>query len=79
MQPYIEVEVLPLADMLNLIFRFSCHSPRSIEYLVAVLVKHGSFGATEIEFQIEARSSVFQFGLLQFGVLFVLAFYFRHK
>lgn len=78
-QPDVEIEIFTLLDMLDLILRFSRHRSRSVENLIAVLVKHGSFGATEIELQIKARTSIFQLGLLQFWILFVLAFYFRDK
>lgn len=57
-QPNIEIEVLTLADVFHLVFRLSCHCSRRVEHLVPLIVKHGSFGATDVEFQIEARTTV---------------------
>ena len=69
MQPYIKVEVLFLAGMLDSELRFSSHRTFGIEYLIAVLVKHGCFGSTDIVFEVEAGASIAQFRLQELGIL----------
>ena len=78
-RPYIKVEVLFLAGVLDSELRFSYHRSFGIEYLFAVLVNHGSFSATYIVFKVKACASVAKFGLLELWILLFAIFYFCHK
>ena len=65
--------------MPDFIFRLSFHRPLGIEDMAAVFIKHRSLIASEIILQRKACPTVLQFGLHEFRVLFVLAFYFSHR
>ena len=59
-----------LAIMCDLNLRFACHCPGCIKYGVAVFINYGSFGTSEIIFQIQRYATVFQRSLFQFWIIF---------
>lgn len=63
MKPDIQVEVLFLAGVFDLIFRFTRHRSLGVKYLISILVKHGRFTSAEIILKVEAGTSVAQFRL----------------
>ena len=74
MKPDIQVEVLFLAGVFDLIFRFTRHRSLGVKHLIAVLVNDRRFTSAEIIFKVEAGTSVAQFRLPELGILLLAIF-----